>query len=117
MVFPRLRTKSDNNIRLQCHHIGFLFLIVVITCSSTLVVANEEPVNYVTCGSVVKLKNDNQPGIRLHSHDINYRSGSQQQSVTGVENQDLNSYWYVLPSFIMQMESHLFPFVFICTIY
>lgn len=52
-----------------------------------------EPVDYITCGSVIKLKNDAQPGIRLHSHDINYRSGSQQQSVTGVENQDLNSYW------------------------
>lgn len=102
MEFPRLRIISNHHDRLRCHHIGFVFLIATII-SSTLVGANVEPVNHVTCGSVVKLKNDVQPGIRLHSHDINYRSGSQQQSVTGVENQDLNSYWYVStrPIFIL----------------
>ena len=33
---------------------------------------------YVTCGSVMKLKNPRQ-NIRLHSHDVKYGSGSGQQ--------------------------------------
>ena len=33
---------------------------------------------YVTCGSVLKLKNPRQ-NIRLHSHDVKYGSGSGQQ--------------------------------------
>ena len=33
---------------------------------------------YVTCGSVLKLKNPRQD-IRLHSHDVKYGSGSGQQ--------------------------------------
>jgi len=49
----------------------------------------------VTCGSVLKLVNANS-GVRLHSHDIKYGSGSGQQSVTGTEKQeDVNSYWQV----------------------
>lgn len=49
----------------------------------------------MTCGSVVKLVNINYR-VRLHSHDIKYGSGSGQQSVTGVdENEDGNSYWQV----------------------
>ncbi|VDK68848.1 unnamed protein product [Litomosoides sigmodontis] len=51
---------------------------------------------FVTCGSVVKLKN-NQEGVRLHSHDVKYGSGSGQQSVTAVEDgDDVNSHWQVL---------------------
>lgn len=91
MIFQPLRVESNNY---DWPRIGTVFLILTIA-SSTLIEANVEPVNHVTCGSVIKLKNDAQSVIRLHSHDINYRSGSQQQSVTGVENQDLNSYWYV----------------------
>lgn len=50
---------------------------------------------YITCGSVIKLVNVNS-GIRLHSHDIKYGSGSGQQSVTGTDKQeDVNSYWQV----------------------
>jgi len=50
---------------------------------------------YVTCGSVMKLKNPRQ-NIRLHSHDVKYGSGSGQQSVTGTEQiDDHNSYWAV----------------------
>mmetsp|Transcript_30437 Transcript_30437/g.51170 ORF Transcript_30437/g.51170 Transcript_30437/m.51170 type:complete len:224 (-) Transcript_30437:721-1392(-) len=50
---------------------------------------------YVTCGSVIKLKHQNS-GARLHSHEIPYGSGSQQQSVTGQpDSGDLNSFWTV----------------------
>ena len=33
---------------------------------------------YVTCGSVLKLQNTRN-GVRLHSHDVKYGSGSGQQ--------------------------------------
>nr|XP_056721262.1 stromal cell-derived factor 2 [Euleptes europaea] len=50
---------------------------------------------WVTCGSVVKLLNARH-GVRLHSHDVRYGSGSGQQSVTGiVAMDDSNSYWRV----------------------
>ncbi|XP_038619281.1 stromal cell-derived factor 2-like protein 1 [Tachyglossus aculeatus] len=49
----------------------------------------------VTCGSVLKLLNTRH-GVRLHSHDVKYGSGSGQQSVTGVEvSDDANSYWRI----------------------
>ncbi|VDO46531.1 unnamed protein product [Onchocerca flexuosa] len=55
-------------------------------------------IDAVTCGSVVKLKN-NQENVRLHSHDVKYGSGSGQQSVTAVENgDDVNSHWQILPA-------------------
>lgn len=37
----------------------------------------------VTCTSVIKLQNV-QRGVRLHSHEVKYGSGSGQQSVTGI---------------------------------
>jgi len=50
----------------------------------------------ITCGSILKLSN-NQDKSRLHSHDVKYGSGSQQQSVTGTNNfDDVNSHWQVL---------------------
>ncbi|GMT01561.1 hypothetical protein PENTCL1PPCAC_23735, partial [Pristionchus entomophagus] len=50
----------------------------------------------VTYGSVVKLMNV-QEGVRLHSHEVKYGSGSGQQSVTGVKNSDdVNSHWTLL---------------------
>lgn len=50
----------------------------------------------VTCGSVIKLRN-NQEGVRLHSHDVKYGSGSGQQSVTGMaDTDDINSHWQIL---------------------
>ncbi|XP_053222293.1 stromal cell-derived factor 2 [Podarcis raffonei] len=53
------------------------------------------PSGLVTCGSVVKLLNPRH-GVRLHSHDVRYGSGSGQQSVTGVTTvDDSNSYWRV----------------------
>ncbi|KAL5264527.1 hypothetical protein ACHWQZ_G005575 [Mnemiopsis leidyi] len=49
----------------------------------------------VTCTSVIKLQNV-QRGVRLHSHEVKYGSGSGQQSVTGVTNSDdVNSYWVI----------------------
>uniref|UniRef100_A0A3Q4B8K6 MIR domain-containing protein n=1 Tax=Mola mola TaxID=94237 RepID=A0A3Q4B8K6_MOLML len=51
--------------------------------------------NFVTCGSVIKLLNIKH-NVRLHSHDVRYGSGSGQQSVTGVSAaEDSNSYWSV----------------------
>ena len=37
----------------------------------------------VTCTSIIKLQNI-QRGVRLHSHEVKYGSGSGQQSVTGM---------------------------------
>lgn len=75
---------------LSCLHPFFILMtlscLVILTCTA-------ETVNHVTCGSVIKLENESKPKVRLHSHDIKYGSGSGQQSVTAVENQDTNSYW------------------------
>ena len=47
----------------------------------------------VTCGSVIKLIALNHDA-RLHSHEVQYGSGSEQQSVTAVTDKiDSNSYW------------------------
>uniref|UniRef100_V5HAV7 Putative secreted stromal cell-derived factor 2 n=1 Tax=Ixodes ricinus TaxID=34613 RepID=V5HAV7_IXORI len=54
-----------------------LFILVVNFLSSV-----QGELRYVTCGSVLKLQNT-EHGVRLHSHDIKYGSGSGQQSVTG----------------------------------
>lgn len=49
----------------------------------------------VTCGSTIKLQHS-ATGYRLHSHDIKLGSGSQQQSVTAVsQNDDQNSLWLI----------------------
>jgi len=54
-----------------------------------------EDTSIVTCGSVIKLKHV-ATGHRLHSHQVSYGSGSQQQSVTGFPNiEDPNSLWIV----------------------
>jgi len=61
----------------------------------------------VTCGSVVKLMNQNHK-IRLHSHDVKYGSGSGQQSVTGsTQNEDVNSHW--LLKVCVPIKTFLFP--------
>ncbi|PAV72407.1 hypothetical protein WR25_11227 [Diploscapter pachys] len=52
----------------------------------------------VTCASVIKLANNNE-GVRLHSHDVKYGSGSGQQSITAVKNSDdVNSHWQIFPA-------------------
>lgn len=60
---------------------------------------DEEPARVlVTCGSVVKLRNV-ETRQRLHSHRIDYGSGSGQQSVTTVAaGDDPNSLWIVTAS-------------------
>uniref|UniRef100_A0A0N5ADF9 MIR domain-containing protein n=1 Tax=Syphacia muris TaxID=451379 RepID=A0A0N5ADF9_9BILA len=69
------------------------FWIVFLCCVFDLVPADD---NYVTCGSVIKLMNLKE-GVRLHSHDVKYGSGSGQQSVTGMtEADDVNSHWQIL---------------------
>ncbi|XP_020699008.1 stromal cell-derived factor 2-like protein [Dendrobium catenatum] len=51
----------------------------------------------ITYGSVIKLMHE-RTKFRLHSHDISYGSGSEQQSVTGFPDaDDSNSYWIVRP--------------------
>lgn len=78
---------SAEILKLLCH--AFL-----VQCLIALVDSKDE-FKYVTCGSVVKLYNQRQ-GIRLHSHDVKYGSGSGQQSVTGSPSaDDNNSYWVV----------------------
>lgn len=52
-------------------------------------------IQHVTCGSVVKLLNTAH-GVRLHSHEVKYGSGSGQQSVTGSDiKEDVNSHWMI----------------------
>ncbi|XP_074000171.1 stromal cell-derived factor 2 [Rhodnius prolixus] len=51
----------------------------------------------VTYGSVIKLINMDYK-VRLHSHDVNYGTGSGQQSVTATHQQeDVNSHWLIKP--------------------
>lgn len=55
----------------------------------------DEEFQRVTCNSAVKLTHAS--GFKLHSHSVNYGSGSGQQSVTGFpENNDPNSLWAVV---------------------
>ncbi|KAI6228962.1 hypothetical protein M3Y99_01063600 [Aphelenchoides fujianensis] len=72
-----------------------LLLLVVLQLAALFApsIADDEP---ITCASVLKLSNY-QDRSRLHSHDVKYGSGSQQQSVTGTMNfDDVNSHWQVL---------------------
>ena len=49
----------------------------------------------MTCGSAIKLQHVG-TGFRVHSHDIKWGSGSQQQSVTAMNSMDdPNSLWVV----------------------
>ncbi|KAG8188344.1 hypothetical protein JTE90_026961 [Oedothorax gibbosus] len=62
---------------------------------SIIPVAFSELYSYVTCGSIIKLLNNNAK-VRLHSHEVKYGSGSGQQSVTAIEDaDDVNSHWVV----------------------
>jgi hypothetical protein len=55
---------------------------------------------YVTIGSSLKLTPISSPTFRLHSHDINWGSGSGQQSVTAFPGDgDTNSLWLVTAQF------------------
>ena len=57
--------------------------------------ADDDAASEVTCGSVIKLQHA-ESSFMLHSHDIKWGSGSEQQSVTATpESGDPNSYWIV----------------------
>ncbi|CAN8065059.1 unnamed protein product [Agarophyton chilense] len=59
------------------------------------VCATDEQVTEITYGSTIKLEHVASKH-RLHSHDIKYGTGSQQQSVTAVsDTSDSNSFWVV----------------------
>ncbi|KAI1286395.1 Stromal cell-derived factor 2 [Halotydeus destructor] len=74
-------------------NLSLLHIHLILAFLSTCVVSDS--LSYVTCGSVIKLINNNYK-TRLHSHDIKYGSGSGQQSVTASDDQeDANSYWAV----------------------
>lgn len=74
-----------------------------------------EEVDVLTCGSLLKLVNTDY-GVRLHSHNVGYGSGSGQQSVTGLtDTTDAGSYWQVndhdrLCFLIKHIEFHGFNF-------
>jgi len=69
--------------------------LLIFGCLAFLVSEGMGISQQVTCGSVVKLMNQNHK-IRLHSHDVKYGSGSGQQSVTGTgQQEDVNSHWTI----------------------
>uniref|UniRef100_A0A0R3RR38 MIR domain-containing protein n=1 Tax=Elaeophora elaphi TaxID=1147741 RepID=A0A0R3RR38_9BILA len=75
-----------------------MFSEFLVVAASYFVAVNTSQISdgFVTCGSVLKLKN-NEEGVRLHSHDVKYGSGSGQQSVTAVQDgDDVNSHWQIL---------------------
>ena len=53
-------------------------LLVCVYCIVLSVRLSHGTTNFVTCGSVLKLQHA-QLGVRLHSHEVNYGSGSGQQ--------------------------------------
>ena len=56
---------------------------------------DDPELQWVTCGSIITLINS-ETGLRLHSHDVSYGTGSGQQSVTCFDGQsDSNNYWIV----------------------
>ena len=74
---------------------SFQALVLTILMGS-IRASNDGEEDPVTCGSLIKLENLFS-GVRLHSHDIKYGSGSGQQSVTGMsETGDVNSHWQIL---------------------
>lgn len=80
---------------IRLHVTSYVLTWISLFCS----LADGSQLNHVTCGSVVKLKNNIHDG-RLHSHDVRYGSGSGQQSITGMKlKTDHNSYWTVKPAY------------------
>lgn len=78
---------SENLIYFSCISVA----IIVLWANA----AEAKGIQYVTCGSTLKLMNLEYK-VRLHSHDIKYGSGSGQQAVTGTSSkEDGNSYWLI----------------------
>jgi dolichyl-phosphate-mannose--protein O-mannosyl transferase len=72
------------------------FLFTVAAFSQEFLI--EPEFETVTCGSSIKLAHKS-TGFRLHSHEVNYGSGSGQQSVTCFPNgNDPNSYFMIQSS-------------------
>jgi dolichyl-phosphate-mannose--protein O-mannosyl transferase len=58
-------------------------------------IANEVAGKTIYYGSTVRIQNE-RSGFHLHSHDLKYGSGSNQQSVTGMrDSNDYNSLWTI----------------------
>lgn len=81
-----------------------LFIFTIATFIGVLY-ASKSTNTPVTFYSIIKLRHA-VTKYYLHSHEIQYGSGSGQQSVTAVPSQsDPNSYWIVLPPFKSKSES------------
>eukprot|EP00771_Trimastix_marina_P002414 gnl/Trimastix_PCT/3547.p1 GENE.gnl/Trimastix_PCT/3547~~gnl/Trimastix_PCT/3547.p1 ORF type:complete len:221 (-),score=43.52 gnl/Trimastix_PCT/3547:20-682(-) len=79
--------------------LSLLLLSIFPTYTHALEEGDEDEIEYdyslVTCGSAIKLKH-NPTGYYLHSHQVTYGSGSQQQSVTCFDKRDdPGSLWVV----------------------
>ncbi|KAJ5077546.1 hypothetical protein M0811_05645 [Anaeramoeba ignava] len=55
---------------------------------------DKKEISFVCYGDVIKLRHKN-TGKRLHSHPLNYNTGSKQQEVTGFDGNDDNDWWVV----------------------
>uniref|UniRef100_A0A6M2DX55 Putative stromal cell-derived factor 2 n=1 Tax=Xenopsylla cheopis TaxID=163159 RepID=A0A6M2DX55_XENCH len=74
---------------------NLLNIIVILYICGLINIISASKSTYVTCGSVLKLLNED-GDVRLHSHDVKYGTGSGQQSVTGTKLQeDSNSHWLI----------------------
>ncbi|CAH8503925.1 unnamed protein product [Schistosoma rodhaini] len=73
-----------------------MFLVFALSFFIVFIKESTSQQGTVTCGSVLKLVNTDF-NARLHSHEVQYGSGSGQQSVTAVSDEmDTNSYWQVV---------------------
>eukprot|EP00823_Brevimastigomonas_motovehiculus_P009422 TRINITY_DN9080_c0_g1_i1.p1 TRINITY_DN9080_c0_g1~~TRINITY_DN9080_c0_g1_i1.p1 ORF type:complete len:253 (-),score=45.45 TRINITY_DN9080_c0_g1_i1:177-935(-) len=76
-----------------------LCLFIVFVCRFAVAWESNEDFEHVTCGSAVKIKHKSS-GFYVHSHNINWGSGSGQQSVTAFEGvDDANNLWQVREPF------------------
>jgi dolichyl-phosphate-mannose--protein O-mannosyl transferase len=79
------------------------FVLIALVCIAAFARGQDEDGEFdhsvVTCGSILKLQHMG-TGARLHSHSVNYGSGSKQQSVTGLSAaDDPGSFWIVRAGF------------------
>nr|CAH8842402.1 unnamed protein product [Trichobilharzia regenti] len=73
-----------------------MFVVFVLTVFVVFASESTAQQGTVTCGSVLKLMNTDY-NVRLHSHEVQYGTGSGQQSVTAVSDDlDTNSLWQVV---------------------
>ena len=85
-----LATRHDKMMRA-----GVFVVFAAILCELASVGFASDVKAAISCGSLIKLRHS-KSGRRLHSHEVQYGSGSGQQSVTGFEGpQDQNSFWIV----------------------